>query len=83
MKESEINFIKNNNNRLNDIKKKYFIKYKKNEIRNWYNNNNNEIDYVLEKILWLLDNNESKLNIDLENFYSKLIVYIYINSFDN
>ena len=75
MNDSEINFIKKNYNRQVEIKKKYFIKYKKNQIKNWYQDNNKEIDYVFDKILSLIDNNNIILNTDLDNFYSNLIIY--------
>ena len=80
MNDSEINFIKKNYNRQVEIKKKYFIKYKKNQIKNWYQDNNKEIDYVFDKILSLIDNNNIILNTDLDNFYSNLIIYTNNNS---
>lgn len=80
MNDSEINFIKKNYNRQVEIKKKYFIKYKKNQIKNWYQDNNKEIDYLFDKILSLLNNNNIILNTDLDNFYSNLIVYTNNNS---
>lgn len=80
MNDSEINFIKKNYNRQAEIKKKYFIEYKKNQIKNWYQDNNKEIDYVFDKILLLLNNNNIILNTDLDNFYNKLIVYTNNNS---
>ena len=75
MNDSEISFIKKNYNRQAEIKKKYFIKYKKNQIKNWYQDNNREIDYVFDKILLLINDNNIILNTDLENFYRKFIVY--------
>ncbi len=80
MNDSEINFIKKNYDRQVEIKKKYFIKYKKNQIKNWYQDNNKEIDYLFDKILSLLNNNNIILNTDLDNFYSNLIVYTNNNS---
>lgn len=80
MNDSEINFIKKNNNRQTMIKKKYFTKYKKNQIKDWYQDNNMELDYVFDRLLLLLNNNNIILNTNLENFYNKLIVYTSNNS---
>jgi len=77
MKESEINFIK-----INDIvKKKNFIKLKKNQIKNWCNDNNFEIDYLISNILLLINNNDIILNTSLDKFINEFIIFTNNNSF--